>query len=204
VWVGDSSDYDAGADRFLWNRPFVPLVNRLGGVIPPLDRRTMDVFTPRQNYVSADTTLRLTDTTSILSDIYFDMQHGIVEQFDIGFSRLCWPNLSYYLGTRYLRVVRTPEGERGANSLNFAATYVLDPRYTVVLAEEYDFDYDSNIRTDITLIRKYHRMNLALTFSADESLDEQRAVLSLWPEGIPELAIGLRKYMGLGESDVYY
>ncbi len=204
VWVADSSGEVAGPDRFLWNEPFIPLVNRDGRVIPPLDRRTTDLFGPRQNYISTEMILRLTDTTSILGDLYYDMQKGVVEQFDLGFSRLCWPNLTYYVGSRYLRNVDNTLGEQGSTAFTFAATYVLDPRYTAVLAEQFDFDYGVNVRTDVTLVRKYHRMNLALTFSADESLDEQRIVLSLWPEGVPELAIGLRRYMELGASDVSY
>lgn len=204
VWVGDSREEPVGPDRFIWSRPFIPLSNAFGGTVPPLDRRTADLFGPRQHYTSAEVIWRLTDTTSILGDAYFDMQNGALEQFDAGVSRLVWPNLSYYLGNRYLRHVETPLGIRSSNFLTFAATYVLDPRYTVVLAEQYDFDYGANVRTDLTLIRKYHRMNLALTFSADGTLDEEKVVLSLWPEGVPELAIGLRRYMGLGVSDVYY
>ena len=203
VWVGDSSERVAGPDRLLWNEPFIPLVNRDGRVIPPLDRRTTDLFGPRQNYASTEVVLRMTDTTSILGDLYYDMQKGIVEQLDLGFSRLCWPNLTYYVGSRYLRNVDNTLGEQGSTALTFAATYILDPRYTVVLAEQFDFDYGVNVRTDATLIRKYHRTNLALTFSVDESVDEQRVVLSLWPEGVPELAIGVRRYMDLGASDVY-
>jgi hypothetical protein len=204
VWVDESSESSPAPDRFIWNTPFIPLANRAGGLLPPLDRRTTGRFGPRQNYVSTDAVLRLTDTTSILTDGYFGMQTGTLEQFDIGFSRLCWPNLSYYVGTRYLRNVENGLGQRGSNALTFAATYVLDPRYTVVVSEQYDFEYSANIRTDLTLIRKYHRINLALTFSVDASLDEQRVVLSLWPEGIPELALGLTRYMELGASDVYY
>jgi hypothetical protein len=148
--------------------------------------------------------VRLTDTTSVLGDAYFDMQTGVVEQADIGFSRFPWPDLSYYVGTRYLRSFDFGRGPRSSNALTFAVTYVLDPRYTLVFAEQYDFDYRGVITSDLTLIRKYHRMNLALTFSADESLDEQRVVLSLWPEGVPELAFGARRYMELGASDVYH
>lgn len=204
VWVADSSRENAGPDRFIWNEPFIPLINRDGRVIPPLDRRSTGRFGPRQNYVSTDMILRLTDTTSLLGDAYFDMQNGVVEQLDLGFSRLLWPDLTYYVGTRYLREVDNTLGEKGSTALTFAATYVMDPRYTLVLAEQYDFDYGANVRTDVTLIRKYHRANLALTFSVDDSLDEQRIVLSLWPEGVSELAIGLRRYMDLGASDVYY
>jgi hypothetical protein len=46
-------------------------------------------------------------------------------------------------------------------------------------------------------------MNFAVTLSADESLDEERLVLSLWPEGVPELGIGLRRHMELGAQEVY-
>jgi hypothetical protein len=74
----------------------------------------------------------------------------------------------------------------------------------LVLAEQYDFDYGANIRSDLTLIRKYHRVNFAVTVSVDDSLDEQRIVFSLWPEGVPELAIGLRRYVGLGASEALY
>lgn len=204
VWVDDSADNEAGADWFLWNEPFIPLVNRDGRVIPPLDRRSSGRYGPQQNYISTEVILRLTDTTSLLGDAYYDMQNGVVEQLDVGFSRLLWPNLTYYVGSRYLREVENGLGERGSTALTFAATYVLDPRYTLVLAEQYDFDYGSNIRTDLTFIRKYHRVNLAVTFSVDESVDDEQIVFSLWPEGIPELSIGLRRYMELGSSDVYY
>ncbi|MHC4751485.1 MAG: hypothetical protein ACYTFW_16645, partial [Planctomycetota bacterium] len=84
-----------------------------------------------------------------------------------------------------------------------AATYVLDPRYTVVFSQQLDFDYGATVRSDITLIRRYHRLYWGLTFSADESLDQQAVVLSVWPQGVPELAIGDRRYIGLGGSAGY-
>ena len=87
--------------------------------------------------------------------------------------------------------------ERGSNAFTFAATYVLDPRYTVVFAQQFDFDYGANVRSEMTLIRRYHRVYWGLTLSVDESLDRQAIVFSIWPQGVPELAIGQRRYMGL-------
>ena len=202
VWVNDSADANVGPDRILWNQPFIPLANRSGSVLLPHDRRATGMFGPRRNYIGADATLRLTDTTSILGDMHYDMQSGVFGQIDVGFSRLCWPNLSYYIGSRYLRRVVSGR-ERGSNAVTFAATYVIDPRYTAVFSQQYDFDYGEGIRSDITLIRRYHRMNLAMTLSADESLDEQSFVVSLWPQGVPELAFGLRRYTDLGVSETY-
>jgi hypothetical protein len=73
----------------------------------------------------------------------------------------------------------------------------------VVFSEQYDFDYEAGIRSDITLIRKYHQLNFAVTISADESLDEQRIVFSLWPQGVRELSLGLRQYAQLGAVETY-
>ncbi len=202
VWVDDSGNATAGPDQFLWNKPFIPWVNRSGSVLWPQDRRTTSVFGPQRNYVETDLVLQLSDTTAILGDMNVDMQSGVVQQINVGVSRFCWPNLSYYVGSRYLRRIESG-GEVGSNAVTFAATYVMDPRYAAVFSQQYDFDYGAGIRSDITLIRKYHRMNLALTLSADESLDERSILLSLWPQGVPELAIGQRRYTGLEPSQSY-
>jgi hypothetical protein len=36
-----------------------------------------------------------------------------------------------------------------------------------------------------------------LTYSADDSLDDQAVVFSIWPQGVPELALGPRRYTGI-------
>ena len=197
-----------GPDRFIWSRPFVPLRVfsapdlfhgdlKNGGTF-----HRFEMYGPRRNYFGADFAWRLSDTSAILSDLNFDIQSSVVQQFNIGFSRLCWPNLSYYIGSRYLRRVNVLD-EKGSNPFTFAATYVIDPRYTIVFAQQFDFDYGANIRSDITVIRRYHRMYCGFTYSADASLDRQAIVFSIWPQGVPELAIGQRRYIGLGGSSGY-
>jgi hypothetical protein len=203
VFVNDSGDTSSGPDRLIWNKPFVPLLDRASTTVPVQDRRSSDIFGPRRNYLAADYTWRLSDTTAVLSDMNYDLASGVFQQFNIGFSHLRWPDLSYYIGSRYLRRLDNGLGEHGSNAFTFAATYVLDPRYTVVFSQQFDFDYGANIRSDVTLIRRYHRLSSGLTFSADESLDRQAIVFSLWLQGVPELAIGPRRYMNLGSSAGY-
>lgn len=202
TWVANPDSALAGPDRFIWNMPSIPLVNSFSTVLPPQDRRSSDIFGPRRNYFGADFIWQLSDTTSLLTDMNFDMQTGILQQFNIGFSRLVWPDLSYYIGSRYLKRIEVPD-ERALRALTFALTYELDPRYTMVFSQQYDFESGANIRSDLTLIRRYHRVYFGVTFSADESLDQHSVIFSLWPEGVPELAIGLRRYMGLGSSAIY-
>jgi len=207
TWVNNSGGADSGPDRFIWARPIVPLrvlsapeifngdlVTHDGVRATGLHR--FENWGPRRDYFSADYLWRISDTSVLLSDINFDIQSGVVQQFNIGFSRLCWPNLSYYIGSRYLKRVRVLD-ELGSNAFTFAITYVLDPRYTLVFSQECDLDYGVNVRSDITLLRRYHRMYYGFTFSADASLDRQAIVFSIWPQGVPELAIGGRRYMGL-------
>ena len=203
TWVNDSGDTSEGPDRFIWNKPFIPLSNRFSTTLPPQDRRSSDIFGPRRNYFSADYMWRLTDTTTLLSDINYDMQSGVAQQYNIGFSHMRWPDLSYYIGSRYLRRVDNGLGEKGSNAFTFGATYKLDPRYTMVFSQQFDFDYGVNIRSDITLVRRYHRLYFAITYSADESLQQHAIVFSLWPEGVPELAMGPRRYIKTANSAGY-
>ncbi len=202
----ESAGANIGPDRFIWNRPIVPL--RVlsapeifsGDLINNLHR--FEMYGPRRNYFSADYMWRMSDTSMILSDLNYDIQSGVVQQFNIGLVHLRWPNLSLYIGNRYLSRIEILD-EKGSSAFTFAATYMLDPRYTIVFAQQFDFDYGANIRSDITLIRRYHRLYWAITFSADASLDRQAVVFSVWPEGIKELAIGPRGYMGLGRAGGY-
>jgi hypothetical protein len=80
---------------------------------------------------------------------------------------------------------------------------VLDPRYTVVFSQQIDFDYGKTVRSDIALIRQYHRIYWGIIYSADESLDEHAITFSLWPQGVSDLAIGQRRYTELGGSAGY-
>lgn len=203
TWVNNSGDDTAGADQFIWNKPLIPSINTYSWAIPLQDRRSSQIYGPRRNYIGADYIWRLSDTTAVLSDMNYDMQSGVVQQFNVGFSHLRWPDLQYYVGSRYLRRLDNGFGENGSNAFTFAVTYVLDPRYTVVFSQQVDFDYGKTVRGDITLIRRYHRLNWGLTFSTDESLDRQSITLSLWPEGISDLTIGQGRYTDLGGSAGY-
>jgi len=208
TWVDDSGDASSGPERFLWNNPFIPLSNTHSGLVPLQDRRSSNAFGPQRNYFGYNYMWRVSDTTTILSDMNFDIQSGVVQQLNIGFSRLVLPNLSYYIGSRYLRRVRVQDTrghvQNGSNAFTFSAVYGLDPRYTLVFSQLFDFDYGANVRSDITLIRRYHRIFWGFTYSADESLNKQAIVFSIWPQGVPELAVGGgRRYMGLGDTVDY-
>ncbi len=200
TWVGNDSAAPVRPDKFIWNNSLVPLSALSAPHIfnGDLNRRyrMFETFGMQRDSLNVDYIWRISDTTAILSDLNYDMTDRNIEQFNIGFSRLRWPNLSYYIGARYLRSTNV-KGEIGSNAFTFAATYKINPRYSITLTHQYDFDYGKRIASQVTLIRHYHRLFYGLTFSMDESLDRQAVVLSIWPEGVSELSIGSRSYMGL-------
>ena len=192
--MGDPRTY--GPAVYTWNNPAIPF-----GV-----RRTSNLFGLVRDSVNADYMWRLSDTTSVLSDLNYDIRSGVVQQFDIGMTRYVYPDVSFYLGNRYLRpvIVTDPEDntnvlERGSNSVVAAITYALSSRYTAMFSQEYNFDYGKSVRNEITIMRRYHRMYYGLTFSTDESLKRQSIMFSVWPEGVKELALGRNKYAGVLE-----
>jgi len=208
TWFADNEERTQGNGpyRFIWNRPMTPLrmfaaPGILNGDLAP-GLKQFEAYGPHRDYLSADYSWQVSDTTAILSDGFYDIHEGTVEQFDIGFSRMRWPDLSYYIGSRYLRDVKVLK-EHGSNAFVFAASYILDPRYTVVFSQQYDFDYGANVESDITIIRRYNRVFWSLTFSANGALDSQGVMLSIWPEGVPEMAIGSRRFTGLGGPGGY-
>jgi hypothetical protein len=200
TWVGNDSAEPVRPDKFIWNNSSVPLSALSaphifnGDLGSPF--RMFETFGMQRNSFNADYVWRISDTTAILSDLNYDVTGRNIEQFNIGFSRLRWPNLSYYIGARYLRSTDI-DGEQGSNAFTFAATYKLNPRYSITFSHQYDFDYGERIASQVTLIRRYNRLFYGLTFSMDESLDRQAIVLSIWPEGVSELSIGSRRFMGL-------
>jgi len=205
TFVNNDGSASAGADQFIWNKPFIPMVNTYSTAVPQTDRRSTSMSGVSRDYVGADYIWRVSDTTAILSDINYDLQSGVVQQFNVGFSRMRWPDLSYYVGSRYLRRITITDPttgmklQEGSHAFVFAITYVLDPRYSVVFSQQIDFDYGATVSSEISLIRHYHRMFWGLTFRADESLDEHGIVFSIWPQGVSDLGIGPRRNTNLGD-----
>jgi hypothetical protein len=202
----DAAGPDTGPDMFIWNQPMVPLQVMAAPEIfngdLSKDLQRFEMFGPRRNYFSANYLWHVSDSTVVLSNLNYDLQSNWVQQFDFGLTHLCWPNLSLYIGDRYLRQIEVLD-QKGSNAFTFAATYTIDPRYTIVFAEQYDFDYHANIQSEITLIRRYHRIQWAITYNSDESINRHAIVFSIWPEGVEETAIGPRRYTGLGRAGDY-
>jgi hypothetical protein len=203
TWIRDGADsaigpqYSYGPSWFIYNDPSVPM----------LLRRDDHYYGVVRDSLNADYQWRVSDTMTFLSDSNYDIQSGHLQQLNLGMSRYVYPDISYYLGSRYLRPVMVNVDanndnvfeiqEQGSHSVVGAITWQLSERYTVTVSQEYNFDFGKNIRSDLTLVRQYHRMFYAISFSIDETLKRNAVMFSIWPQGVNELGVGARRYMGL-------
>ena len=200
TWIKDPADASIdsagryGPASFLFNDSAIPLQAR----------RSSSFWGLVRDSINSDVEWKVSDTLAVLGDLNYDLHSGNLQQLDVGISRYVYPDLSYYIGSRYLRpvIVKIPAKdvyEEGSHSLVAAITYALSPRYTATFAQEYNFDYGQAVRSELSIIRRYHRLFYGFNFSLDESLARQTVSLSVWPQGVQELTVG-RRYIGMTET----
>ncbi|OXU14328.1 Organic solvent tolerance protein OstA [Sedimentisphaera salicampi] len=198
-------DDDILPGRYIFSSPYEPFYRRSGSADFSLQRDTID----------ADYLWNISDTFAFSSYANYDLESSELQRFDAGLARYCWPDLSWYFGVRHLKNIiltdidKTPANnqdyyyEHGTNSFRTAMSYKLNSRYTITAAQEYDFDFGQSVRSEIVLIRRYRRLLYSLGYSVDESLDSSSVTVSIWPQGVKELAVGSRTYVGLTGSSSY-
>ncbi len=146
-----------------------------------------------QNHVTGDFSYRISDTTAIFSNANWDVKGGNMDKFDLSYAVERTPRLSYFVGYRYI-------GPSWSNLLGFGANYQVNSKHTIAVREYFDLDRGKTETFDVTIIRRFPRWYGALTLGLDKIEETISMSLSVWPEGVPEAALGTKKYTGLSTS----
>lgn len=141
-----------------------------------------------RNFVNIDYDWQISDTTALLSDFNVDTDTSSLAQASIGLAVARDPRVRYYLGCRYLK-------DLDSSLATFGVNYKLSRKYSVSFFEQYDMDFDGsrNIATSLSIIRQLPRWYAGLTFTyvaGTAEGDDVVVMLTLWPEGIPEVRMG--------------
>jgi hypothetical protein len=149
-----------------------------------------------RNHVNAEYAWYISDATTFLADLNYDVPSGRVARTNLGLAVVRDPRLRYYLGWRRIEYVDSSVGTVGLS-------YKLSRKYTVQLLEQYDFDFDSNenLLSSVSIIRKLPRWYASFTFTYDQRDDDVIAYITFWPEGIPEVRLGSGHLSLLGGSE---
>lgn len=165
AWFADTKDPDQPADgRFFFDRPEYGIA---------------------RNAINGDFALLISDATTVLGDMNWDLDAAEVGVAGIGLAVQRDPRLRYFLGTRYLDPADSWVGTFGLN-------YKLSEKYEFVGFQQYDFRLDGgeNLATQLSIVRKLPRWYVGVTVSIDRATDDASVVITLWPEGIPEFRLG--------------
>ncbi len=144
---------------------------------------------PRDN-VQTDLSLRLSDTTLVFADTTYGLRPRGFDRVNIGLAVTRSPRLSYFVADRYDRALDMQVFTAGA-------TYKFNEKYTLSAAHQLDFDNGRGLSSSISLVRKFPRWYMAVTFETDETRDNSAITLSIWPEGAPEMKVGARAVGGV-------
>jgi hypothetical protein len=169
------------------------------GDVPDYQTPIGHMFTDRpessvaRNHVTADFSYRISDTTAILSDANWDLNKGEMAKFDLSYAVERTPRLAYFVGYRKITA-------EDSNLLGIGANYQLNTKHTVAVREYFDLERGETETFDVTIIRRFPRWYGALTLNLNNVEENVGMSVSVWPEGVPEAAIGSAKYTGLATS----
>jgi lipopolysaccharide transport LptD-like protein len=150
-----------------------------------------DTDTPRvspdddraHNNLTVDYAWQLSDTTSLVGDVYYTTNDGEIRIANVGLSVIRSPRFSYYIGNRYIR---------GADSslLTLGLDYVINRKWSIHAFEQIDLDQDfDNTSTRLELVRRLANWYMTVSFEFDNGEDDKIFSVQFQPVGVPELRL---------------
>ena len=146
-----------------------------------------------RNHINSSLIWRLNDRTALIHEVNYDMNDGEVDVHNIALAVERTPRFSYLLGFRFIE-----ESESGL--LGFDLNYKLTEKHTLAVRELFDVQESRTLDFTVAFIRKFPRWFGALAFELDEAEDDYGVSLSVWPEGLPQAALGSRRFTGLANT----
>jgi hypothetical protein len=132
--------------------------------------------------INANFKWRIGANVEFLADESWNVDLQQLEELDSGIEVNQSPNLSYFLGNRYIRAVNSDQWTA-------AISYKLTHKYTVAASESYDFALNHNVMTEFTLVREIPRFYVGITLAYNADTASTAAMLSLWPAGFPQAGV---------------
>ena len=145
-----------------------------------------------QDAVYGNSTWRIGERLRFLDEFNYSTANSRLEQLAMGVAVDQSPDISYFIGNRYIRALDT-------NEVTLAGQYRLTRKYSLLLSESYDTSEKKDIVSSATLFRKLPRFNTAFTVSYDANANDTSFLFSIWPEGLPELGFGSRGVMNTAQ-----
>ena len=146
-----------------------------------------------RNYVNSSTIWRVNDRTALLTESNYDLNDAQIDILNVSVAVERTPRFSYLIGYRFI-------DKTESNLLGFDMNYRLTEKHTLAVRELFDLDRGRTLDFTIAFIRKFPRWYGAISFQVDKAEDDFGISMSLWPEGLPQAALGSRRFTGLANT----
>ncbi len=146
-----------------------------------------------RNYIAGDVAWRAGDTTTILYDFNFDMSDRSYDRHSVALAVERNPRFAYILGARYA-------GDIDMNLVGGGWNYRLNEKHITAFRLWHDIGRGDLGEVAFAYIRRLPRWYAGLSFEWDNVDNDFSVSFSLWPEGIPEWALGSRRFNDLANS----
>ncbi len=143
-----------------------------------------------RNYFSGDLVYRISDSTSLLYDFNIDMNDGSYDQNNIAIAVERSPRLAYVLGARYA-------GDIDMSLIGGGWNYRLSDKHLTAFRSWFDVDTGELGEITIGYVRRLPRWYASVAFEYDNVEQDCSVTFSIWPEGVPEWALGSKRFSGL-------
>ena len=135
-----------------------------------------EISVPR-NSVNADLTWRISDNTVLLADMSENLDKDRLAQASIGLVVRRDEHLTYYLGNRYIADLRS-------NITTAAIDYQISRKYSVVLAQSFDFGLNQDVASEIDVTRRFDTFAVVVRAFHNETTDQNGFGVNIFPNGL--------------------
>ena len=134
--------------------------------------------------LQTDYSWQLSDTTSLVGDMYYTTNDGQVRTANVGLAIVRSPRLGYYIGSRYIRGADSSIG-------TFGVDYVINRKWKFHFFEQYEFNNTrTNSGTRVEIERRMASWLMRIGVELDPGEDEKIFFVEFEPVGVPEFRFG--------------
>ncbi len=148
------------------------------------------------DHANANLEWQISDATVFTSYLNYNLHDGAVSQADGTIAVQHSPRTRYYISDRYLRY-GDPLEDGNAQFLTVGMSYQLNRKYTIALSHQYDLANTAVAYNRATIIRKISHWYAAFSISHNATRDGVSFIMSFWPEGYNQIALGTRRFTHL-------
>jgi hypothetical protein len=129
-----------------------------------------------RNSANADATWRISDSTTVLSDVEQNLDKSKLATAAVGVAVQRSDRLTYFVGNRYI-------ADLDSNVVTLEAVYQLDQKYSISASESIDLAQNKDVSYNFSLTRNFDNVSLSASADYDQATNNKGFSFGIQPFG---------------------